>query len=517
MLRLNLVCSCSLLLFGGFLSEYQVENLVASSHAFSVSTHREVPLPPQIKTSNPELLVGLKPYLGRSVEIGSNPEDLVLISAGIPLELQDASGIKHKAREIEIGWRMKFLSEPYHIERQVIGPFSSFESAKSMANDLQEYGLQVVISHPKEWEIWLPRNSDLPLGIKSSLFKKTIKYELKPVLKGMTGEFLLSGPIEIEAPEGLRLDGGIYSGPFILQADGYGTWTLIEKVPLERYLNGVVPYEIGSGSPPAALAVQAVLARTWALANTHRFEVDGYHLCSNTQCQVYKDPMSANLSVRKAISQTKGKILLWRERPISAVYHASNGGVMAVAEEAWSMSSLPYLQAKLDGNPTFTEKFVLPLNRPEVASLLASSTGFNGTNHSLFRWTRSFTAFQFKEILKLINPDMTLPQRITVLKRGESGRVIALEIAGRNNQPVMVLRLDEIRRTIRNLPSTLFIVNSSGEGIWEFLGGGFGHGAGLSQAGAIDLALQGWSSEQILMHYYPGTTYGPLPEFKNAL
>jgi len=46
---------------------------------------------------------------------------------------------------------------------------------------------------------------------------------------------------------------------------------------------------------------------------------------------------------------------------------------------------------------------------------------------------------------------------------------------------------------------------------WLIRGGGFGHGAGLSQAGAIDLAWRGWSTERILRHYYPGTVYGPLP------
>ena len=118
---------------------------------------------------------------------------------------------------------------------------------------------------------------------------------------------------------------------------------MIEEVPLERYLLGVVPYEIGSGAPKAALAAQAVLARTWALANSHRFSIDGYHLCSDTQCQVYKDPRRASERVRNAISNTSGKYLTWKKKPIHAVYHASNGGVMASGNEAWAMTPLPYL------------------------------------------------------------------------------------------------------------------------------------------------------------------------------
>ena len=74
----------------------------------------------------------------------------------------------------------------------------------------------------------------------------------------------------------------------------------------------------------------------------------------------------------------------------------------------------------------------------------------------------------------------------------------------------MILRRDAIRRMIKNLPSTLFVIKKIDQGVWEFQGGGFGHGAGMSQAGAIDLALRGWSAKKILQHYYPGTTYESL-------
>jgi SpoIID/LytB domain protein len=81
---------------------------------------------------------------------------------------------------------------------------------------------------------------------------------------------------------------------------------------------------------------------------------------------------------------------------------------------------------------------------------------------------------------------------------------LGIEMTG-NGEPVM-LRLDGIRRTLRRLPSTLFVIETLGPDRWRFKGGGFGHGVGLSQAGAIDLAARGWSFERILSHYYPGTT-----------
>jgi SpoIID/LytB domain protein len=81
-----------------------------------------------------------------------------------------------------------------------------------------------------------------------------------------------------------------------------------------------------------------------------------------------------------------------------------------------------------------------------------------------------------------------------------------VRLALRGSAGEVVLQRDAIRRTLRGLPSTLFDLTSAGPGVWRFEGGGFGHGAGLSQAGAIDLASRGWSLERILSRYYPGTT-----------
>ena len=86
----------------------------------------------------------------------------------------------------------------------------------------------------------------------------------------------------------------------------------------------------------------------------------------------------------------------------------------------------------------------------------------------------------------------------------------SLEIVGATDATPVVLRLDRIRRTLRRLPSTLFVLQQQGKDSWTFVGGGFGHGVGLSQAGAIDLADRGWTTERILSHYYPGTVYGAL-------
>ncbi len=477
------------------------------------STHLEVSEAPELYGRNPTLFVALESHLGKEKGFGvSSP--VLLQSAGKPLLLRDLHSQKeYKEVAFFLNWKRIPLDITYNISRQVIGPFASFESAEKIALKLRMLGLQSLIARPNSWQVWLPEGVPIPDGFQSFSWKKKVHSIIKPVINSLNGETTLMGPIKIEAPDGLKWNGGVYRGTFILQPDAYGTWTLIQEVPLEEYLEGVVPHEIGSSSPPAALAAQSVLARTWALANSHRFAVDGYHLCSDTQCQVYKDPRKASAQVRQAIVNTSGNVLSWKGKPIHAVYHASNGGVMASGQEAWDMAPVPYLRAQLDGTKQWIDRFKLPIkNNFAVKELLSSQEGVYGRKHSRFRWVRTLTSAQLQKALLSYVPDFGLPKSVSVIERGVSGRAIALEVVGRKNEPSVVLRLDNIRRTLRQLPSTLFVVEPIAQGIWSFSGGGFGHGAGLSQAGAIDLARNYWTTEEILNHYYPGTIYGPLPD-----
>jgi len=336
-----------------------------------------------------------------------------------------------------------------------------------------------------------------------------LRQRLVPEQRHAGGWRRLDGPLRITAPGGLRWRGGVFRGPFRLQADAYGTWSLVEQVPLERYLEGVVPHEIGAAAPAAALAAQAVLARTWALRNQHRFLVDGYHLCADTQCQVYSDPRQAGPSVRAAIAVSRGRVLSWRQQPIHAVYHASNGGVAAGYPEAWAGPAVPYLQPAVDGPPALVAALPLPLTGPgPLRQLLERGGSAYGADHPRFRWTRLLERGQIERALGPAAAGLGPLRELTVLERGPSGRVLRLALRG--SRAERVLERDAIRRTLRTLPSTLFTLASAAPGLWRFQGGGFGHGAGLSQAGALDLASRGWSLERILSHYYPGTSLLPL-------
>lgn len=470
-----------------------------------------------LNTADPVLLVALAARLGPTDGNARAASDPLELRAGSGLlTLVDSRGQRFQGQRLSLRWRRQPLASPLRIRRRVLAPFASYESAEQAARSWQAQGVATTIARPKDWEVWAAPEAADPPGRSSSLVERLESQRLVLELPRPEGAALLQGPIRIEAPGGLLWGDGLYGGPFLLQSDAYGSWSLVEQVPLERYLEGVVPHEIGAGAPAAALQAQAVLARTWALRNRLRFQVDGYHLCADTQCQVYSDPRAAGASVRQAIAASRQQVLASEGQPIHAVYHASNGGMAAGFEEVWQGAPVPYLRAFADGPAPFVDRFPVPLKPPALSGLLKGGAPQPwGADHSLFRWQRTLTAAQLSSALGSGGSSLGTPTQLQVLARGASGRVLALEISGKGGN--RVLRLDAIRRTLRQLPSTLFEITPAGPGRWLVRGGGFGHGAGLSQAGAIDLARRGWSTGRILQHYYRGTSLVPLRSLGEAL
>lgn len=481
----------------------RAESLLSPPRAAAEALHWPVPDPPQVDTQTPVIWVALASRLRPS-------QPIELRSAQGLLTLVAPDGARFQTNSLVLHWREEPLEPPQRIRRQVLGPFASYESAAEAAGRWRQAGAEPVIGYPRDWEVWAAADAPVPEGLGPARLVEQV-HSQRPVLelRRDSGPVTLSGPLTLETPGGLRWDNGVkagsgvFAGPFRLLPDAHGGWSLVEMVPMERYLQGVVPHEIGAGSPPAALAAQAVLARTYALRNLARFAVDGYHLCATVQCQVYADPRIAGTAVRQAIDATRHQVLVFQGRPITGLYHATNGGLSAGFEEAWRGEPVPYLRPRVDGGAPLEQRFPLPLAPAQVGPLL-SSAGFHGADHPRFRWTRTLEAGELRQALQAQAPQLGTPERLTVLERGPSGRVLALEIAGSGGESV-VLRLDAIRRTLAQLPSTLFVVEPAGPGRWRLVGGGFGHGVGLSQAGAIDLARRGWSLQRILDHYYPGT------------
>ena len=463
----------------------------------------DIDLKEEIKKGN--FLIGLKQYLGKNIV---DEDSLIFKTDDNFLRVESENGLKHQSKEVKIVFKKVPLKKPYIFEKLVSKPLASFESAKKQSDILLKKGFRPIITMPSHWEIWLPIQNKDTVNQNFKIRRTIINNEIIPYLINKYTFQKLDGPISLTSDESIKINDTNYGRNFYLIKDSYGTWTLVQKLSFPDYLKGVLPHEIGANSPLEALKAQAVIARTWAIYNSNRFEADKFHLCVTTQCQVYKPPIS-NKNIEKAITDTKNKVLVFDDKPINAFYHASNGGISASSSESWEMSDYPYFTSDFDFI-NFEKKYLYPSRkkRNELKNFLNSDkNNFFGKDHHLFRWKKKVSD---KEILNLLqkNDLVKISSKILdfkVIKRGPSGRVIQLEISLNNPMSSITLAKDDIRKSLNFLPSNLFIIDKLNDNLWVFTGGGFGHGVGLSQSGAIEMAKIGYSYHKILKRYYKKT------------
>lgn len=423
-------------------------------------------------------------------------------------------------------------------ERVVLGTFRTYETAEDSAKSWREQGIEVEIAQPERWQIWAKRDVyNTPLlrrlllqsvqaaGHKTAFVDTQIVQKVPRISWVVNGKRFSPDNLEISSdknlirvnesqkPEKARL----YAGRMELQPNSYGNYTLVNDVPLETYLRGVVPYEIGAAAPTAAMEAQAILARTYALRNLHRFAIDGYQLCADTHCQVYYGLNGVTPNTDRAIAATRGMVLTYRNQLVDALYSSTTGGVTASFSDVWNGDDRPYLQPIVDA-PSHN---IWNLSGQNLADenqfqrFISLKQGFNESQRDLFRWRRETS---LKEITKDLQKFLKVKnspyakfktiQDLKVVERSKSGRILKLDV--KTDIGTFSLHKDEVRSAFIAPVSTLFYlqpVNKGNSGLWgyAFVGGGLGHGVGLSQVGAQNLAQLGWSSPKILQFYYPGT------------
>ncbi|MDE2490444.1 MAG: SpoIID/LytB domain-containing protein [Elusimicrobia bacterium] len=308
---------------------------------------------------------------------------------------------------------------------------------------------------------------------------------LRPRIGGLRLEDLRL-PSETELiPEGgatIQVGRDRYRGSLILRLDPGQTVTVVERVSMEDYLEGVLPFEMDPGWPLEALKAQAVVARTFAYANRGKYRQQGFDLTADTLSQVYRGMSDVNANVRAAVRQTRGEVLGWKGRLLRVYYHACCGGHTENAAEAWG------------GDPRDTPPPLRGVRDPWCRT------------SPYMHWTAYFA---WQDLMTAIEQRRNLPGPLKTLKIGR--RDVAgyvqdfVASAGRKKVDVdpSDLRLALGASDLKSTKIRRLIVKKHGV---EFVGSGSGHGVGLCQWGARVQAEKGRSYEQILSFYFPGST-----------
>ncbi|MHC5674877.1 SpoIID/LytB domain-containing protein [Nostoc sp.] len=432
---------------------------------------------------------------------------------------------------------MQALPQSAVEEVVVLGTYRTFETAEDSANKWRSQGMKVEIAQPERWQVWAKRDvystpllrrlllHNIQASTKEKVYLDTkIRKQVPRVSWVVDGKRYSPNDLEISTDKNLiRVNktekqefGRLYAGRLNLQPNAYGTYTLVNQVPLETYLRGVLPYEIGTDAPTASLEAQAILARTYALRNLRRFAADNYQLCADTHCQVYGGLNGAAAKTDRAIASTSGQVLTYKNELVDALYSSTTGGVTAFFSDVWNGDDRPYLRPVLDAATNFWNLSKQSLaDEKNFQKFINRQQGFNESKWDMFRWHKETSLKDItKDLQKFLqvknSPDAKFQtiQAMAVVKRSHSGRI--LELAVKTDRSTFVLHKDEVRSAFAAPKSTLFYIEPLNKGkseLWgyAFIGGGLGHGVGLSQTGAQNLAKLGWSSPKILQFYYPGT------------
>ncbi|MFH1213065.1 MAG: SpoIID/LytB domain-containing protein [Candidatus Neomarinimicrobiota bacterium] len=314
-----------------------------------------------------------------------------------------------------------------------------------------------------------------------------------------------------------------------------GFLTMINVLPIEQYLMCVATSEMGAASPPSLIESQTIVARSWMLANVEMKHRNlGMDVCNDDCCQRYQGTTYLSAQSIKGAVGTAGQVLIYDNKICDTRYYKSCGGVSESFENVWAGDPIPYLDSVLDAPAGYSHP-ALPLDSEEKVRQwienpppafcspsvipekeLKKYLGNVDEEGEYYRWHFRLTQ---KKITALFNLKLNLGaaaiKSIQPLKRGKSGRLIRVAIdyidkAGAEKQQIVADQY-VIRETFHELflYSSAFIVEAeTGNGkvpsAFILKGAGWGHGVGYCQIGALGMALKGYPTNDILMHYYPG-------------
>lgn len=287
----------------------------------------------------------------------------------------------------------------------------------------------------------------------------------------------------------VKVNGKRYRGNLEVKRIGGQIW-VINILDIDEYLKGVVPCEIGGITKEVfeAAKAQAVAARTYAYAHINQHRDLGFDLYATVQDQVYQGLACEREMTNLAVEQTAREILTYKNSPIEAKYHSTCGGRTADFNDAWPGNPPPYLRS-------VSCRYCKTSPHYKWQKILTKKTFFSNIRARL------------KKIGRPI-PQHELIKKIKMVRNRRSKRVGQLIISTDSNEytvPGYYIRsvLGDRNDPGGSLKSNFVQIKVKGDKVM-IEGRGFGHGVGMCQFGALQMARKGKSYHTILRHYYPG-------------
>ncbi|MBV9773827.1 MAG: SpoIID/LytB domain-containing protein [Gemmatimonadetes bacterium] len=333
-------------------------------------------------------------------------------------------------------------------------------------------------------------------------------------------------PVTLTSSDGIVTIAGVkYRDLAEVRVNGAGSLAGINELPIDQYLYGVAPSELGPVAYPEmeAQKAQAVAARTYALSGLGKRGSDGYDLRATTDDQVYGGYSVEHPVSTQAVDETAGIVATYDGKLISALFSSTSGGHTSDNEEVFNSAPVPYLRGIPDSERGEALEHVPSLevfrSHANPKSLRNAKEGdFESDWARYHRWTFEWSMDEISSVISAYaGQPVGKVLAINVLERGPSGRVLSIEYV--TEAGTFTDTKDHIRSSLRyigaggvpaNLLSTLFFIDPVTDKKtkeltgYEVYGGGFGHGVGLSQTGAVGMAQKKHTYDEIMKHYYQG-------------
>jgi len=332
----------------------------------------------------------------------------------------------------------------------------------------------------------------------------------------------------------VKYDGKAYRGGISFFMNANNTFNVINKLSIDEYTYGVINGEMGYSNPIEALKAQAVVVRSYALTNLGRHDYSGYDLCDSTHCQVYNGYSGENIKINQAVNDTKNLGIYYEKNPVAAFFSKNSGGHTQNVEDVWN-EKLGYLRGVEDPySPVYT-------------------------------WKVQFTFSEIESKLRAAGYNIGNLKSVAITDKNSSGAVAAMEFIGDDGKATLVkekirtiLGMTLIKSTMFNIneemnttvaskgvyirgfnlsnlaEEKIYVMDASGKtvelnkeksfvmdgnlscklfetqpdsaevtgGLVKFDGLGWGHGVGLPQDSAIEMAKQGFDFKEILNYFY---------------